>query len=350
MASARTFATKPSRRRLILAAAVVLTLALAVAGVVAAAGGAKAATITVNINRSSFSPSTITINVGDTVTWKNTDTVVHTATSSTALWDSGFLAAGATFSHTFTEAGTFNYTCTIHGFSGKVIVNAAATTSTTSPPTTSTTSTTSTTTSSTTTTTLAPGQTFVDVPPGNPYFTAIQALSSQGIINGYDVAGGLKEFRPANDVLRAQFAKMIVGALGIAVVPNAPHPFTDVTRDANGYPADYVAAAYDNHITTGRTATSFAPFVPVLRAQVTTLVVRALQQLHPGVLQDPPADYQNTWGTSFSSIHGPLARIAEFNGLLDGLPLQTTSAAPLAPMSRREVAQVLWNMMNLIAP
>jgi hypothetical protein len=82
---------------------------------------------------------------------------------------------------------------------------------------------------------------------------------------------------------------------------------------------------------------------------VTTLVVRALQNLHPAVLKDPPADYQNSWGTSFSTIHGPLARIAEFNGLLAGLPLQTTSATPLAPMPRGEVAQALWNTMQLIA-
>ena len=75
-----------------------------------------------------------------------------------------------------------------------------------------------------------------------------------------------------------------------------------------------------------------------------------MQQLHPGVLQDPTAGYQNTWGTAFSSVHGPLARIAEFNGLLDGLPLQTTSADPNAPMTRGECAQVLWNTMNLIAP
>jgi plastocyanin len=329
----------------------VIVCALVVVLVALAAEGARAAaTIPVSIQSGAFNPSLVTINVGDTVTWTNTDSITHTTTPNTGLWDSGFVAPGESFSHTFTQAGTFDYRCTIHGFTGRVVVVAASTTTTATSTTTTATSTTTTSTSSTTTTTLAGTSAFVDVPPGSAFFTAIEGLAGAGIIGGYDRPDGHKEFRPQNDVLRAQFAKIIVGALGIPVVPNAPTPFTDVARDASGYPADYVAAAYQNNITQGRTATLFAPYVSVTRAQVTTLVVRALQQLHPGLLQDPPASYQNTWGTTFSDIHGPLARIAEFNGLLGGLPLTTTSAEPLGAMSRGEVAQVPWNMMQLIGP
>ena len=318
---------------------VVLVALLALGG-----GGARAAaTVSVSIQNFAFSPTPVTINVGDTVTWTNNDSINHTTTSNTGIWDSGLMGPGASFSHTFIQAGTFDYLCTIHGFTGRVVV-VAASTSTTLPTTTSSTS-------STTTTTTSPGTpAFVDVPAGSAFFTAIESLAGAGVINGYDLPGGLKEFRPQNDVLRAQFVKIIVGALGIPVIPNAPLPFADVDRDAKGYPADYVAAAFQNHITQGHTATLFAPYINVQRAQVTTFVVRALQQLHPGLLQTPPPGYQNTWGTSFSDIHGPLARIAEFNGLLAGLPLTTTSADPLGAMSRGEVAQVLWNMRQLIGP
>jgi len=332
----------------------VMVCALVVTLVALGSVGARAATtVSVSIIDFAFSPTPVTINVGDAVTWTNNGSFTHNSVSSTGLWNSGFLASGQSFSRTFNEAGTFDYSCTIHSFTGRVVVVASSTTSsTTIPSTTSTTlpTTTSTTLPSTTTTTLPGTPAFVDVPEGSAFFAAIQSLAGAGIINGYDLPGGLKEFRPQNDVLRAQFTKMLVGALGIPVVPNAPIPFTDVERDANGYPADYVAVAFQNHITQGRTATLFAPYVSVLRGQVTTLVVRALQQLHPAVLQDPSLGYQNTWGTSFSNIHGPLARIAEFNGLLAGLPLTTTSADPLGAMSRGEVAQVLSNMMQLIGP
>ena len=78
------------------------------------------------------------------------------------------------------------------------------------------------------------------------------------------------------------------------------------------------------------------------------MVVRTLQNLHPDALQPVPGSYVNTWGTDFSPIHGPNARIAESNGLLEGLPLTGAANDPWAPMSRGEVAQVLWNMMGLI--
>lgn len=162
---------------------------MVVAVLLLSAGGAVGATtVNVAIPGLSFSPSSITINIGDTVTWTNTDTIIHTTTSNTGLWDSGVMAPGATFSHTFTQAGTFNYLCTTHGFTGIVVVQATTTTPPTTTPTTqrtttttsaSTTTTTSGTTATTqaTTTTVAPTATTVPattttlVPSGQPSFT-----------------------------------------------------------------------------------------------------------------------------------------------------------------------------------
>ncbi len=74
-----------------------------------------------------FEPATITINVGDTVTWRNTDDVPHTSTSEDEVWDSGALAAGEEFSFTFEEAGTYPYFCEFHpGMEGTVVVQEAA--------------------------------------------------------------------------------------------------------------------------------------------------------------------------------------------------------------------------------
>ena len=63
-----------------------------------------------------FDPEDLTINVGDTVTWTNNDGMGHTATSTDepASFDSGNIDAGATWSFTFTEAGTYNYKCDYH--------------------------------------------------------------------------------------------------------------------------------------------------------------------------------------------------------------------------------------------
>ncbi|MEA2527184.1 MAG: hypothetical protein QOF73_4411 [Thermomicrobiales bacterium] len=61
-----------------------------------------------------FVPATIHISVGETVTWENYDDAPHTATGDNGEFDSGRLDKGATFSHTFTSAGTFSYHCDYH--------------------------------------------------------------------------------------------------------------------------------------------------------------------------------------------------------------------------------------------
>lgn len=87
---------------------------------------ALAASQTVAIQGFAFSPATATINVGDTVTWMNQDSVPHTSTSDAtpAVWDSGVLSQGMSFSFTFPTAGTFAYHCTVHPFmQGSVTVS-----------------------------------------------------------------------------------------------------------------------------------------------------------------------------------------------------------------------------------
>lgn len=89
---------------------------------VAAANGS------VTISDFTFSPGTITINVGDTVTWVNNGPTPHSATSSSGAFDTGIFSKGQSRSHTFSEAGTFAYICTPHPFmKGTVVVQAAQT-------------------------------------------------------------------------------------------------------------------------------------------------------------------------------------------------------------------------------
>ncbi len=78
----------------------------------------------VTITSSGFQPGTLTVKVGDIVTWSNHDTAAHTVTSDTAgLFDSGPIAQGATFKFTFSQAGTFTYHSTSDsGWTGTVTV------------------------------------------------------------------------------------------------------------------------------------------------------------------------------------------------------------------------------------
>ena len=70
-----------------------------------------------------YSPNPIVLAVGGTATWKNNDSVAHTATANDGTWDSGSIAPGASFSRTFPAAGSFPYKCTIHpGMVGTVTV------------------------------------------------------------------------------------------------------------------------------------------------------------------------------------------------------------------------------------
>ena len=82
---------------------------------------------TVVMMNTAFSPSSLTVATGTTVTWKNNDGFAHTSTSDAGVspaWDTGNISGGASKGITFNTAGTFKYHCTIHGsiMSGTITV------------------------------------------------------------------------------------------------------------------------------------------------------------------------------------------------------------------------------------
>ena len=77
----------------------------------------------VSIANFAFSPATLTVSVGTVVTWTNNDSTTHTVTSDTGVFSSGGMDQHATFSYTFSTAGTYTYYCSIHTYmKGTVIV------------------------------------------------------------------------------------------------------------------------------------------------------------------------------------------------------------------------------------
>jgi LPXTG-motif cell wall-anchored protein len=102
---------------------------LALFALLPAVGAApRAATQNVVVKDFEFAPKEITVNVGDTVTWKNEGpNRPHTVTASDKSFDSGNLNVGQEFSFTFNTAGTFDYVCQYHDvMQAKVIVQGAA--------------------------------------------------------------------------------------------------------------------------------------------------------------------------------------------------------------------------------
>ena len=76
-----------------------------------------------------YTPSTVTIAAGGTVTFSNTDTAPHTSTSGSAadgpdgVFDTSLIMANASYSVTLSDAGTYTYFCMVHPWmEGTIIV------------------------------------------------------------------------------------------------------------------------------------------------------------------------------------------------------------------------------------
>jgi plastocyanin len=107
-----------ARRLLARAVAAVATAALLVPAVpavaAAAAAPARASGVSVSVANMAFTPASVTLAVGQSVTWTFPDSMAHTTTSNQGFWDSGTKLNGATYTRAFASAGTFAYHCSIH--------------------------------------------------------------------------------------------------------------------------------------------------------------------------------------------------------------------------------------------
>ena len=113
---------RPMRSRTLVLAACVLAgaFALAACGPVRL-GAARPTTpsvaptangVTVVIGDFEFSPSSVTIKAGETVTWRNEDGVPHDATGDS--WTTGSISSGDAYTKAFAVPGTYSYRCKVH--------------------------------------------------------------------------------------------------------------------------------------------------------------------------------------------------------------------------------------------
>jgi Tol biopolymer transport system component len=197
---------------------------------------------------------------------------------------------------------------------------------------------------------------FPDVPTGHPYYTAIESIASQAIIEGFEDG----YFRPLALAWRQQFAKMILLTMSV----NDPGEYTPTLSDmctfadANTithvdgelYAYHHVAKAALTGLTIGYTDNTFRPFNSITRQQVITMIVRA--GIREGALATPPSGWTGVLSYS-DPTHGQNIRIAEYNGLLAGItgPGGTLSSwVTTAYANRGEVAQMLYHLLELLTP
>lgn len=90
------------------------------------AGADPKPALTVHMKGSQFSPADATVKAGDTVEFLNDDAMPHTVSADDKSFDSGNIAAGSSWTYTFSKAGKYTYGCAYHSWMhGRVVVAAS---------------------------------------------------------------------------------------------------------------------------------------------------------------------------------------------------------------------------------
>jgi len=189
---------------------------------------------------------------------------------------------------------------------------------------------------------VKPGTSFDDVVYSDN-ITAIQSLASRCIISGYDNG----TFRPDNTMTRAEFAAIVVKALGLQLVAKGggTYPFNDMQYDMWSF--YYVYTANCHGIVNGKSSDTFDPDGTITREDAAVMVARAAKlcgmntDLDSATIRDTLAqfdDYVQVADWAKESV-----AFCYSNSILDQSEL---NIQPSAAMTRGEIAQMLFNMLG----
>lgn len=168
---------------------------------------------------------------------------------------------------------------------------------------------------------------FSDLEEGNWADDPVQYLVEEGVITGY--ADGT--FRPNENVTRAQFAKMLVGALGWELVTPQTPTFSDVPTDYWAY--SYIETAAAHGVLGGYADGTFRPAANVTRAQLAKMLYTSR-----GWVMESPAI--TTFGdVSESDWFYTYVQAASSAEVMSGYEDHTFR--PNAPATRAQVAKIL---------
>jgi hypothetical protein len=184
----------------------------------------------------------------------------------------------------------------------------------------------------------APGKTFDDIIYSDS-IAAIEALASRGIINGKD--SGL--FDPDANMTRAEFAATVVRALGFS--PSATSAFNDVP--SGEWYAPYVGTAYSYGIVGGVGGGKFSPGGTITRQEAAVMVARAAKlcgmdtAMDTGAIRDVLAQF-----IDYVKVASWAREAMAFCYASDILDQSELDIRPGAAITRREIAQMLFNMLG----
>lgn len=185
-------------------------------------------------------------------------------------------------------------------------------------------------------------QHFTDLDPESWSYEGIQYCVATGLMSG---VGGTT-FLPGGVTTRAQLVQILYNLEGEPAVTGST-PFTDLTAD---WYQDAVTWAYQNHIVSGTSATTFAPDLVVTREQIAVVLVDFLMNIY---------GLERTWIPAALDVYpdGPDVSDWAQAGMSDALSLKLISGAtngeslvrhlnPRAGATRAEVATILENMCS----
>lgn len=178
-------------------------------------------------------------------------------------------------------------------------------------------------------------KTFTDVPAGHWASSVIQQLAAKQLIKGINHY----QFAPGKQVTRAEFAAMLVRAMGLKEEGNSH--FTDVSSES--WYAGAVSAAAKAGIVTGINSKEFAPDASIKRQEMAAMIVRAYQSM--AFLQGSQGEKTHFTDVKTSPIWVQEAVQSAYDlGLVKGL--SSSSFKPLGLTTRAESAQVIYNLLS----
>jgi hypothetical protein len=182
-----------------------------------------------------------------------------------------------------------------------------------------------------------PAPVFSDVSTSYWGYNAISNLSGKGIVSGYPDG----TFKPDTPITRAEFATMLVKALGLNTTGTTGQ-FTDVTADAWYYGA--VNAAASANLVSGTGDNQFAPNALITREQMAVMVTNALGTKAPATDGTELNVFSDSSSVSSWAVTGMEEAVKA--DIVGGMT--TDTLAPQADATRAQAAAMIYKLLTLL--
>ena len=178
---------------------------------------------------------------------------------------------------------------------------------------------------------------FSDVSASYWGYDAISSLSGQGIVSGYPDG----TFKPDATITRAEFATMLVKALGLNTTGTTGQ-FTDVTADSWCYGS--VNAAVYAGLVSGMGDHLFAPNALITREQMAVMVAKALGSKAPATDGTELNAFSDSSAVSSWAVTGMEEAVKA--GIVSGMTADTL--APKANATRAQAAAMIYKLLSVL--